>query len=500
MNYVTALDLLAPSGAFEAPSVSTQEKSVRENVVRNMLWDGGLYCYEYTLGGYVLHNGHADYMRGAAMVGIMLGVREFAEPMLKGPLSMNAMLDINIDRNGFYTEVSPSYATHTRMLYTTIAELFEAARHIGWEDVESAYAHPAMSLFMTEPYNRQEVGGHMPHIGDAGPDRYAYDAARRNAEGKYTSADPYIKSQIESAWTLLVRSPSAEARQSAARLLRDSFGKDDLPTPPEDQWAVYHISRDMIADIAGQLPDPQRLEQDATFYGAKGLALLRGGTGAKRYGAQLAFGPIHNHGQKEALTWTFFARGAEWSFDPGYYNTHYRFGWTTPTVSHQAMVVNEKSYDWTSGSGNLVSWHNEPEVQWALATHPNAYRAEGVTRYERLIAQVHNPATGELGYWLDVGRVEGGETRDDSFHTALCKVDLNVDLPASTRPSLFGDKNLGQLLTDNGRLKGPEFEKKAFTGSPRATATGSSAPHARRPCPPWCMPSSARAHSRITNA
>ena len=474
MNLVIALDLLASSGELEEPSATAPGTTIRENVIRNFLWDGASYCHKLTLEGYQLHNGQADAARGAAVVGILLGVRELAEPMLKGPLSLDAMLAINIDRNGLYYEGSSGYATGTRQWYITMAELVEAARRIGWSDVPSAYANPAMQSFLTEPFNRQEVGGHMPALGDAWPDRSEHDPMRRLPGRNHVQADVFLKSQIDSAWVRLVRSPDQEDRRRAVQLLRDSFGEAS-PTPPAgDQWSLYHIRPQAIDMIRDLVPNPSRFETGSTFYGAKGLALLRGGDGSNLYGAQLFFGPVHNHGQKEALTWLFFARGSEWSFDPGYYKTHYRFGWTTATVSHQAMVVNATSCDPSAGGGYLVSWHDTPMVQWALARHPDAYREQSARRYERLVTQVHDASTGQLGYWFDVGVVSGGNLRDDSFHTQMRHVALDVPLPLadSRLPSLYGDKDLRSLIGDDYRLHGKEYEDKPFYWAPPGEGYG----------------------------
>jgi hypothetical protein len=180
---------------------------------------------------------------------------------------------------------------------------------------------------------------------------------------------------------------------------------------------------------------------------------------------QLQFGAMHNHGQDEALTWTFFARGADWSLDPGYFNSHFRFGWTMQSVGHQAMVVDRKSVDVGRGSGSLLAWHADPQVQWVMASQPSAYAKEGVTQYERLIAQAQKE-DGALGYWLDVGRVAGGKMRDDSFHSRMTKARFNVTLPPAdpSRPALYGDKNLGKLIQPDMRLKG--FEKEGFYWTP----------------------------------
>ena len=488
MKYGTALDLLAPSGELERPSFSTSEKTIRENLIRNLLWDSGAYCLDEALKGSQLHNGQADYVRGAAVVGILLGVRQFAAPMLKGPLSLDTMLAINIDRNGFYHEVSPSYASYTGELYIMMAELIEAARRIGWEDIPSAYSNPGLLLCVAEFFNRREVGGHVPQLGDTGTDQTERDPLYRQVG---SGTDRYLKSQVTCAWVRLVRSPDAEDRLRAAQLLRDTFGSQ-MPEPLSGsrrdwldclKWSVYHIRPEVVRLLRDVEPDAVRFETGSTFYGAKGLALLRGGRGSQRYGAQLFFGPVNNHGHAEALTWLFFGRGSEWSYDTGNYRAHYRAGWTRyVSVGHQAMVVNGKSYDPAAGSGHLVSWHETPNVQWALARHPDAYGDQGATRYERLIAQVHDPATGELGYWLDVGVVVGGDMRDDSFHTQMRHVKLDLPLPKAdpNRPSLYGDRWFGEMVRDDGRLRGPEYEDKdpywippgngyGFLGNPRET-------------------------------
>ncbi|MCC7300909.1 MAG: hypothetical protein IT583_07500, partial [Verrucomicrobia bacterium] len=226
-NYVNTIDLLAASGEFEKPSESSKEKSIKDHIIRNLLWDGGIYCLDYALRGEQLHNGHADYLRGAGMVGIMLGERKLADPMFAGPLSMSAMLD-GVDRNGFYAEVSPGYMIHTAALYVSIAELVEAARNQGWKDVQGVYENPVMDMFLLELYDRREVGGHVPAIGDDGPDR-VYIAPTQRLPGK--PANRYITSQIEGAWTLLVRSKDPVIKTRVAELLRNTYASGTIVPP-----------------------------------------------------------------------------------------------------------------------------------------------------------------------------------------------------------------------------------------------------------------------------
>jgi hypothetical protein len=468
-NYVNTVDLIASSGELEKASKSTNEKSIRDNVIRNLLWDGGLYCLDHALEGKQLHNGHADYLRGAGMVGVILNQRFFAEPMLEGPLSMSTMLDINIDRNGFYTEVSPSYGIHAAELYISIAELIEAAKALNWKNVSSVYADPALNYYLSGLFNRREVGGHMPAIGDDGPDRYYNSPLRRLPGEKYVHSDRFLKNQINGAWVMLVRGKKAEERLKAASILRNSFGGKKI-IPPDNRWAIYHISPKHMSMIEKVKEDPAFFDSNSAFYGAKGLALLRGGEGEKRFGAQLSFGLQNNHGQKEILSWTFFDRGAEWSYDPGYFNTHYRFGWTCQSIAHQMVTVDGQSYDVSDAGGFMSAWLDTPSVQWVFAEHPGAYSKQGVKRYERLIAQAINPENGRLGYWLDVSRVEGGKFRDDSFHTVMTLADVSVELEPMKEFSLYGDMYKKCSFQNDYRLD--KFKEKPFYWTPPGDGYG----------------------------
>lgn len=464
-NYVNTIDLLAASGEFEKPSLASKEKSIKDNIIRNLLWDGGSYCLDYALAGEQLHNGHADYLRGAGMVGIMLGERKFAEIMFNGPLSINAMLD-GIDRNGFYGEVSPMYMIHTAKLYISIAELVDAAKKQGWQNILSAYENPVMALFLLEFFDRREVGGHVPMIGDDGPDR-AYIPPAQRIPGK--NANRFITSQLDGAWALLVRAKDDATRKRAAGLLCNTYASGNI-TPPNDRWSIYHIFPEHIAEISQQKATNDFFETKSGFYGAKGLALLRGGLKNQRYGAQMQLGMQNNHGQKEALTWTFFNYGVEWSFDPGYANTHLRFGWNSQSVSHQAVVVNQKSYDVKNGGGFMKAWLSDPAVQWVVAEHPDAYKDQGVKLFQRVIAQVHNPETGSLGYWLDISRVSGGEIRDDSFHAAMAGQNVNIELKSTGKFSLLGDQYKDSKFLPNCQLSG--FTDKPFYWVPPGEGYG----------------------------
>jgi hypothetical protein len=472
MDYGFAIDMVADSGELDRASAYASGQSIREHIIRNILWDGGAYCMDFALRDYGLNNGQMDYERGAAVVGALLGVREFAEPMLNGPTSFFKMLANNIGPDGYYVESAAMYSNWTGGLYLTAAELMHSMRRMGWKNVPDPYQNPDLVRFLTHPFDRAEVGGHVPMLGDSGPDAAVVDPLRRYPDPPRVYNDQFLDFQISSAWHLLARDVN---RRISAQLLRNTYGNRPI-TPSGKQWSIYNISQKDIAAVADLKANPKDWETGSVVYGIRGLALLRGGEASNRHGAQLLFGNINGHGHEETLTWTFFARGAEWSYDPGYFNAHYRFGWTEQAVGHQSMTVDMKSPDvglamrkidkgdlgtGGGGTGQLLSWHADPNVQWAMASHPRAYAAEGVTQYERLIAQVQTKV-GQLGYWLDIGRVAGGKIRDDSFHSRMTKARFNVELPPPDpkRPALYGDQDLGKLIEGDLRLKG--FDDKPF--------------------------------------
>ena len=108
-------------GTKDAKGKSWPAMTRRENVDTNLMQDAGYYCYSKTFKG-VLHNGHADYMRGALAVGALLGIPEYVQHAVESPFSIRAMLANNCDRDGRYYETALGYALHARNLYLTFVE------------------------------------------------------------------------------------------------------------------------------------------------------------------------------------------------------------------------------------------------------------------------------------------------------------------------------------------------------------------------------------------
>ena len=454
MNYVHAVDAILPSNELARPSV-VKGRTRWDNVARDLLWDGAAYCHECTQGVSRLHNGHADYARGAAAVGILLDVPALAEPMFSPTIGLPAMLATSLDRDGFYHESSHTYSIHCIELYLSMAELYLGARRMGWKGVPDMFAHPALLNLLDRYVDKLEVGGRLPLYGDAGPLRQFNHPLQRVTPPGKPMFDREFTRQLENVWLLLVRGADATARENAARFLRNAYG-DLEPVPPlSRRTQLFLATPEVLAKVKALPRDPEFFETKSVLYPAKGLALLRGGSGANRHGVQLLFGAMLNHGQREALSWTFYNHGGEWSYDPGYWNAHYRFGWTSTSVAHQQMVVDGGSAAVHQGGAQLLAWQPDEAgcgVQFVMASQPRAFPK--TRRFDRLIAQADHPQTGELEYWLDVGIVEGGEMRDDSFHTLFTKADYSCAFTPTGDFSLFGDVAKGMHFQNDLRLSG----------------------------------------------
>lgn len=459
MLYIHAFDLLLTSDELSAPSVTSPGRSICENAAIDIFWNGGIYCLGFTYDATALHNGHADYMRGAAAVGLLLGSPKLVAPLFSGDIGLFAMLKGNLDRDGFYYESSHGYSQHAVSLYQSMADLTEAAVRQGIPGAHSAYDSPTLLAVMSRYFDRAEVGGRLPLIGDDGPDRgVTVSDARTPAPGE-RSFDRNKLNQLNNAWLLLTRCRQPAEKRQAAEFLRNAYGSNP-PVPPRQRSILFALGTEDMKLIESCPLRVDYFAASSILYASKGLALIRGGDG--RHGLQLNFGKQFNHSQCEALSWTFFNQGAEWSYDPGYYNTHYRFGWTTPSVSHIQMTVDGQDADTTQGGGTILAWSDTDPFQFVMASNPAVFAAQGCTRHERLLAQADDD--GKLLYWLDVGVLDGGSYRDDSFHTIMAKAAFNVPFEPTGDFSLGGDVVKGMKFTSDYRLDG--FPDKPFYWAP----------------------------------
>lgn len=454
MRYTWCFESIMPSGEMGKPSFTAPGKTIFDNVARNILFNGGIYCLGYALDGVQLHNGHADYLRGTASVGLLLGIPEMVEPLLDKAIGLQTMFDVSIDRDSFYVESSHGYSNHTLTLYMDLADFQEAAVRQNIPNATSIYDTPAFFNLLFRYFDRAEVGGRLPAIGDGGPDRGVAPSGNPRARGPgVPQVDSALLNQLNCAWYLWSRVKTPEHKRLCAEFLHAAYG--DSPDVPFIHDILLHISPKEMASLLGTPVPPGYFDSHSALYGGKGYAILRGGRlgeNGHTHGIQLLCGALHNHSHFECLSWLFYNLGAEWSFDPGYYNTHYRFGWTSVSVSHNQVTFNAKNAV-PSGTGEVLAWQAEGSAQYVYVRNPEGYRDEGAVRNERFIAQADAP-DGTLDYWLDVSFAKGGEFRDDSFHCVMRRAESELAFTPMPQFSLGGDRFKGQHFLPDYRLSG----------------------------------------------
>lgn len=463
VHYVDQYDQLYPSPALDRPS-SVPGLTRRENIERNLLLDGGAYCYEESKKGR-LHNGESDYLRGALAVGVCLGIPEYIRWAVDGSSGIRALLANDIDRDGAYFEVTPMYSDHTRELFFTFAEPLLNCRVAPYAEGLDLYRHPKMRAFL-EPHNLPlAAAGRMPRYGDAPPDLGSGPAPER----------PFDRSDYDFLEKLYARStePADKARAGAllAWLANGRFdelrglGSTGVAVPsvvpdrrvsagmsmyrePGDPFGGSFTDRVWLLFHGGEPPagaglppaDWLRSVTAANLLGVKGMAVLRAGEGPDAQGLLLRFGPSLNHGHLDDLNIDYLALGRDLTYDLGYARsaaTQTQTSWARQTLSHNLVVVDERSQGESGTSGGSLGWLAEtPGVRAVEASAEAAYAKPGVTLYRRLCALV-----GEAPpfYLLDVFRVRGGRKHDWVFHAPAADVEFSgVKLGPEKKGSLAG--------------------------------------------------------------
>lgn len=396
--YVDQYDLLYHSAALDEPSLRPG-LSRRENIQRYLLEDGAYYCYGHCFAG-VLHNGHADYMRGALAVGCLLDIPEYVRISVEGPCSIRSMLANNIDRDGRYYETSPSYAIHARLLYLTFADPLRNLRSAEYPEGVNLYDDPRFVSCLLLPETQIQCGGVRPNFGDEVPN------VRYNAPSEH----PFSKADYGFLERLYAMSadPGLRAAYGAALGWLTQGGLDARREGSEYRnWLLWHAGDP--PDAARKLPpDLARRVSGSWVAGMKGLSILRDG----RQAALLRFGPSLNHGDPDDLALQYYADGYEWTYDIGYGlgSTHCHVGWASSTVSHCLVTVDEKNQLGADGSGGSLRFFADlPGVKVVQASSEASYAELQVASYERTVALVDG------AYLVDMFEVCGGTQHDYGF-------------------------------------------------------------------------------------
>ncbi len=445
---VDAYDRMYTSPVFDSPSF-VEGLTRRENINTNLMKNGAWYCYTQSFSG-PLHNGVADYNRGALAVGCLLGIEAYVDWAVDGPYGIYSMLANNVDRDGHYYETSHSYSNSTRRLYLTFADPLANWRSERRPDGLNLYNDPRFRSFYVLPQLSVDCVGHWPRYGDSGPDvariappeRYFDLTDYRLAERIHAgTTDPQVKTDFG---VLLEYLAGGDVEA-----MRTQHG--------EHAWMLFHADE---VELTGAAPPAYltRAISDTNVMGQKGLAFLRTPAGPYAQAAMVRYGPTLNHGHLDDLNLNYFALGYEITYDLGFGNgaTNTQVGWGRQTASHQLVLVNEKPQrpsadDQTGGSLHLCV--GMPGLQILDVDANGCYASEGVELYRRAVALAGD---GPQSYLLDIFAVDGGQQHDHMLHALSDEAQFaGVELSAPAVGSLAGeDINWGERVGRDGFLLG----------------------------------------------
>ncbi|MGI6544284.1 MAG: heparinase II/III domain-containing protein [Limnochordia bacterium] len=431
LRYATAVDLIWNSGELEQQSQTNPALTVRENIVYNMLLNGADYCYrEANKRGYIdqLHNGTADYNKAILAVGSLLGIDIYIEWGVNGPTSLEIMLANNINRDGMYFETTTLYADVVRTLYAEIAELLYKLRSSKYPNGVNMYDNPRFAALYTSK-ETMFVAGRNPMYGDSAPDE-------ASSIGK-----PYNEAAAKLLARLAMRVSDPEQREYYWQKVADAV---DVPVfAVIDFWGVMNVSE--VPQIQSTRAD---FSQPSGVVGGSGFVIMRSG---KDRGVVMRYGPTLNHGQYDELSLLIYANGREMSFDPGYGDAHYRTGFLHQTVAHLTTTVNQqRQLNAHSAGGSLEYFTAVPGMSIASACDVPAYQHLGVSYYCRTLAYADTSSS--HSYLVDIFRIQGGSTRDYSFHSRgmqfqITGVDMGAQQPGSVAsPNYTWHNQIGEDL------------------------------------------------------
>ncbi|HTL30766.1 MAG TPA: heparinase II/III family protein, partial [Tepidisphaeraceae bacterium] len=342
ISYTNFYDILMMGEALNSPS-SVAGKTKRENIEQNMLLNGARYCYEQSIEHPSLTNGQADYIRGAMVVGVAMGIPEYINWTVDGPYSIRNMIENNIDRDGQYYETSAGYSHHSQYLYMDIAEILKRYSDGAHPDGIKLVENPKFRALFTLPSARLQVLGRLPTLGDDAPDLKTETMTTLVSDTDFTDLEH-----------LRALSTDSQQKEQFGQLLSMSCGGNLEKRRGEirdSDWLLFHAdpvnptqsTTTDDAEIVHPLTGVKLSESD--LINQRGLAIVRRGTGRDARAFTLRAGPTLNHGHFDELNLNIYAGGHQLNYDLGYglASTHTQVGWSHQTASHTTVLVNELS-------------------------------------------------------------------------------------------------------------------------------------------------------------
>lgn len=410
MNYAYFAEVLSQSVHANKPSRSNAASgySMMKNIELNLLMNGADYCLRMaqqgTVGSTFLTNGSIDYNRAPLVVGALLGITEWVDWALNSPIGFRRVISNAIDVNGRYFETSTLYSDHTRKLLLNTSWFLKRMKLPGYPEGYNAYNDLKFAKFALNFFTDIQVAGRLPLFGDSGPDNLVKNGHKIFDRGTLRAAKEFYNfSENKEVHQLALEAGSLMLKNMPAVDVRDSH----------DLFKMYDWEG--FVKKAGLVKGLQAAKRNALFFDAGTLILRSGTPGENERAALLRFGPTLNHGHADELGLNFYARGREFSFDPGYYNTHLRFGFTTTTVAHNILVANRTNQlRWPSPGGDLQTWTDGEVLKSASVNSPKAYASQKLTQYQRRIALIDLSA--DESYIIDNFWAAGASEYDYSLH------------------------------------------------------------------------------------
>ncbi|MBI3944781.1 MAG: heparinase II/III family protein [Armatimonadetes bacterium] len=382
------------------------DATAEKRIVNDLLIAG---CADYENWDDVTNKGVASRSLSAA-VGVVLQRPESVHRALDG---LNLILDSKYHLDGFFTE-SPAYAEHN---YENVREL------------------PDILLGYSDPPGYQPKQG--PRLENLNP--YADERFRLALLSMVRMLTPGNRLPVIGDTRHEARLPVIFAEILADRLGDDYVGlletAQGIPLARKgSEYALWYRPVDLQAP-AGRVALPLRSEWFPGWH----VGVLRGGREANDTALYLTgdeeqwiYRSGHRH--RNILGILYYAFGKEIVSDRGYFSGSReqtpdgRFGqeWMNSTLSHNLVVVDEKSQSMPRGS-HLELFGVAPGVEVVQASGFNAYPQ--CQEYRRTTALIRTP-DGQT-YAVDFFRVRGGQTHQYSFH---CNGSLVGVAPAQPAP------------------------------------------------------------------
>ncbi len=351
------------------------------------------------------------------------GEKEYLDYMLyEHPVAVVPTLDNQYFRDGFPYEAGFGYCTHYMYDDQHIAEAL--GEHGGW-----IWEHPNLKQSFEGFADMIILDKYTHFFGDAGGLKNTGLTLRTSIleEAFLRYKSPIIARNLLQAYDLY----------GTARVV----SLDDLFTDYEPP------AMDEVKTAAAKAPALK-----STLAPVKGFAVMRTGEGGDRAALWFDYGYAHAaHSHADRLNINLFALGREFLPEMGYPEYMDSIqptpgGWTTHTVSHITVEVNEKR-QLEGVFGDLHAFVHADGVKYVDASCEDAYVHADVDLYRRSLALINIPGG---AYAVDIFRVRGGKQHDYLFHGPPVDMELdNVTLSKPRKGTLAGENVEFGLKPDN---------------------------------------------------